>query len=328
MTEATTATARPTGDAAAAPPAGQNAPRPAVPGIKRRPFWELPVVGLVVGLPPLAVLAAIPLSWSRGGVSALDLVLLVGFYVFTAHGITIGFHRLFTHGSFVANRPLKITLAILGSMALQGPVIRWVADHRKHHAYADAEGDPHSPWRYGESIGGLLRGFVHAHIGWLFEREQASTRRWAPDLIADPDLVKIHRAFPFIALYSLGLPALIGGLVTMSWSGALTALLWGGFIRIFLVHHTTWSVNSICHILGDRPFETRDKATNFWPLAIFSMGESWHNLHHADPKCARHGVERGQLDSSARLIRWFELAGWASSVRWPDAKRLDRRRIA
>ena len=311
MTEATTATAA----------------RPAVQGIKRRPAWELPIVALTVGLPPLAVLAAIPLAWGRG-VSAVDVALLVGFYVFTAHGITIGFHRLFTHGSFVANRPLRITLAILGSMALQGPVIRWVADHRKHHAYADAEGDPHSPWRYGESVGGLLRGFVHAHIGWLFDREQASTRRWAPDLVADKDMIWIHRAFPFIALYSLALPALIGGLATMSLAGALSGLIWGGFIRIFLVHHTTWSVNSICHILGERPFETRDKATNFWPLAILSMGESWHNLHHADPKCARHGVERGQLDSSARLIRWFELAGWASNVRWPDAKRLDRRRIA
>ncbi len=299
------------------------APRAVAPGIKRRPGWELPVVGLVVGLPPLAVVAAIPIAWGRG-VTALDLALLVAFYVFTAFGITVGFHRLFTHGSFVANRPLRITLAIAGSMALQGPVIRWVADHRKHHAYADAEGDPHSPWRYGESVTGLLRGFVHAHVGWLFEREQASTRRWAPDLVADRDLVFLHRAFPVLALGSLALPALLGGLLTMSWSGALTALLWGGFVRIFLVHHVTWSVNSICHIIGDRPYSTRDKATNFWPLAIFSMGESWHNLHHADPKCARHGVERGQIDSSARLIRWFELAGWATQVRWPDAKRLDR----
>ena len=311
MTEATTATA--------------PAPRTAVPGVKRRPVWEIPVVALVVGLPPLAILVAIPLAWGRG-VSLLDLVLLVGFFALTGHGVTIGFHRLFTHGSFTAVRWLRITLAIAGSMALQGPVIRWVADHRKHHAYADAEGDPHSPWRYGDSVTGLLRGFWHAHVGWLFEREQASTRRWAPDLVADRDMVRIHRAFPLIALGSLALPALIGGLLTMSIDGALTALLWGGFVRIFLVHHTTWSVNSICHIIGDRPFSTRDKATNFWPLAISSMGESWHNLHHADPKCARHGVERGQLDSSARLIRWFELAGWVSEVRWPDEKRLDRRR--
>jgi stearoyl-CoA desaturase (delta-9 desaturase) len=279
----------------------------------------------VVGLPPLAVLAAIPLAWGRG-VSLLDLVLLVGFFAFTGHGITIGFHRLFTHGSFTAVRPLRIALAIAGSMALQGPVIRWVADHRKHHAYADAEGDPHSPWRYGESLRGLLRGFWHAHMGWLFDREQASTRRWAPDLVADRDLVRIHRAFPAIALASLGVPALIGGLATMSLWGAFTALIWGGFVRIFLVHHVTWSVNSICHIVGERPFTTRDKATNVWPLAIVSFGESWHNLHHADPKCARHGVDRGQLDSSARLIRWFELAGWARDVRWPEQRRLDRRR--
>jgi stearoyl-CoA desaturase (delta-9 desaturase) len=303
------------------------ASRPPVPATKHRPSWELPVVGLVVGLPPVAVLAAIPLAWGRG-VALLDLALLVGFYLFTTLGITIGFHRLFTHGSFTANRPLRIVAAIAGSMALQGPVIRWVADHRKHHAYADADGDPHSPWRYGESVGGLLRGFVHAHIGWLFEREQASARRWAPDLVADRDMVVLHRAFPLIALASIGLPALIGGLATMSWFGALTAMLWGGFVRLFLVHHVTWSVNSICHIVGERPFDTRDKATNFWPLAIFSMGESWHNLHHADPKCARHGVDKGQLDPSARLIRWFELAGWARDVRWPEERRISRRRIA
>jgi stearoyl-CoA desaturase (delta-9 desaturase) len=301
--------------------------RAAAAGTKHRPAWELPVVGLVVGLPPASLLVAIPLAWGHG-VRALDLVLVAVFYVATGLGITVGFHRMFTHGSFAANRPLKIALAVAGSMAMQGPVIRWVADHRKHHAYADADGDPHSPWRYGESVTGLLRGFFHAHMGWLFEREQASTRRWAPDLVADRDLVWIHRLFPVIALASLGLPALIGGLVTLSWAGAATGLLWGGFVRIFLIHHVTWSVNSICHIVGERPFETRDKATNFWPLAIFSFGESWHNLHHADPKCARHGVDRGQLDPSARVIRWFEQAGWAMNVRWPEAQRIDRRRKA
>jgi stearoyl-CoA desaturase (delta-9 desaturase) len=298
-----------------------------VPTTKRRAAWEVPVVALVVGLPPLALAAAIPLAWGRG-VSWLDLGLLLAFYLITTLGVTVGFHRLFTHGSFVANRPLRIVLAIAGSLALQGPVIRWVADHRKHHAYSDAEGDPHSPWRYGESVSGLLRGFVHAHIGWLFAREQARSRRWAPDLVADPDMMRIQKLFPLIAYASLAVPALIGGLATMSWFGALTAMLWGGFVRIFLVHHVTWSVNSICHIVGERPFETRDKATNFWPLAIFSMGESWHNLHHADPKCARHGVDRGQLDPSARLIRWFELAGWATDVKWPETKRIERHRIA
>ncbi|MCW2501826.1 MAG: stearoyl-CoA 9-desaturase [Actinomycetia bacterium] len=294
-------------------------------GTKQRPGWELPVVGLTVALPPAALLVAIPLAWGHG-VAVTDLVLLLVLYVVSGLGITVGFHRLFTHGSFTANRPLRIALAVAGSMALQGPVIRWVADHRKHHAFADAEGDPHSPWRYGESPAGLIRGFWHAHMGWLFEREQASTRRWAPDLIADRDLVWVHRLFPVIAVGSLALPGVIGGLVSMSWFGFLTGMLWGGFVRVFLIHHVTWSVNSICHIVGERPFETRDKATNFWPLAIFSFGESWHNLHHADPKCARHGVDRGQLDSSARVIRWFEQAGWATNVRWPDDHRIERRR--
>jgi stearoyl-CoA desaturase (delta-9 desaturase) len=308
----------------ATPPAERRAPAA---GTKHRPAWELPVVGLVVALPPASLLVAIPLAWGHG-VRALDLVLVTVLYLLTGLGITVGFHRMFTHGSFAANRPLKIALAVAGSMAMQGPVIRWVADHRKHHAYADADGDPHSPWRYGESVTGLLRGFFHAHMGWLFEREQASTRRWAPDLVADRDLVWIHRLFPVIALASLGLPALIGGLATASWAGAATGLLWGGFVRIFLIHHVTWSVNSICHIVGERPFETRDKATNFWPLALFSFGESWHNLHHADPKCARHGVDRGQLDPSARVIRWFEQAGWATNVRWPQSERIERHRKA
>jgi len=172
----------------------------------------------------------------------------------------------------------------------------------------------------------LTKGLYWAHTGWLFQREQAVKGMYAPDLLADRDLVLIHRLFPlWVALSVLGPPA-IAFAITGSLAAAGSALLWASAVRIFLLHHVTFAINSVCHVAGRRPFRTRDKSTNFWPLALLSMGESWHNLHHADPTCARHGVQRGQIDSSARLIRWFELAGWARDVRWPKEARLAARR--
>ena len=168
-----------------------------------------------------------------------------------------------------------------------------MADHRRHHAFSDREGDPHSPWLYGRSPFALARGFWHAHLGWLFGRNKTNVARF-------------------------------GGLVTWSWWGALTAFLWAGLARISLQHHVTWSVNSICHMIGSRPFANRDRSANFWPLALLSMGESWHNSHHADPTCARHGVLPGQIDVSARIIWIFEKFGWATRVRWPAPLRLAR----
>jgi stearoyl-CoA desaturase (Delta-9 desaturase) len=214
---------------------------------------------------------------------------------------------------------------VTGSMALQGPIINWVADHRRHHAYADREGDPHSPWLFGTSATALAKGFWHAHMGWIFQREQTNATRFAPDLLADADIQRVNRLFPTLTVVSLLAPALAGGLITWSWWGALTAFFWAGLVRVAVLHHVTWSVNSICHMIGDRPFTARDKSANFWPLAIFSMGESWHNSHHADPTCARHGVRRGQIDISARLIRIFEKLGWATKVRWPRQERLARK---
>ena len=264
------------------------------------------------------------------GLSWVDITLAVVFYAISGHGITVGFHRYFTHGSFKANRPLRIALAIAGSLAIQGPVTRWVADHRRHHAFSDEEGDPHSPWRYGESFRGLSKGLFHAHIGWLFDVEQTDQKRFAPDLLADKDIAKVARFFPAIVAFSLLAPAVLGGLITMSWMGALTAFFWASIIRIGLLHHVTWSINSICHTWGNRPFVTKDRAVNVWWLAAISMGESWHNLHHADPTCARHGVDKGQIDSSARVIAAFEKLGWAHDVRWPEARAARRpsRRLA
>ena len=194
-------------------------------------------------------------------------------------------------------------------MAIEGPVIRWVADHRKHHAFSDRQGDPHSPWRYGETVPALVKGLWWAHAGWLFDREHTPRDKYAPDLMADRDLVRVEKAFPAIVLFSTLAPAVIGGLWSMSWQGALTAFFWASLLRIGLLHHVTWSINSICHAIGERPFHSRDRSANVWWLAVLSMGESWHNLHHADPTCARHGVDRGQLDSSARLIWAVRTAG-------------------
>jgi len=280
---------------------------------------------IFVVVPFLAVLAAGFVAWGWG-LRWSDVVLTVAFFSLTAHGITIGFHRYFTHGSFKARRPLRIALAIVGSLAIEGPLIRWVADHRRHHAYSDAAGDPHSPWRYGEGFWALLKGLGWAHVGWMYDVEQTSRQKFAPDLLNDPDLVRVSDAFPSLVAVSVLAPALLGGLLTWSWQGALSALFWASFVRIALVHHVTWSINSVCHVWGKHPFKARDHSGNVAWLALFSGGESWHNLHHADPTCARHGVLPGQLDTSARIIRWFEQFGWASDVRWPKPERLAARR--
>lgn len=283
------------------------------------------LVAVFTGVPFLALIAAVPLAWGSF-LGWTDVALAAVFYVLTAGGITVGYHRYFTHGSFKAKRPLKIFLALAGSMAIQGPVITWVADHRRHHKHSDKEFDPHSPWRFGNDWKALLKGLVWAHYGWLFDAEQTSKPRFAKDLLNDRDLTRIHRLFPAMVAVSFLLPAVLGGLITMSWTGFLTALFWAGFVRITLVHHVTWSINSICHTFGKEDFEVRDKSRNVWWLAIPSLGESWHNLHHSDPTCARHGVLKGQIDISARIIQGFEKAGWAYDVRWPNDERLAARR--
>ena len=284
---------------------------------------EHSLVHVFILVPFLALVAAVPLGWGWG-LTWLDIELAAGFYVVTGLAITVGFHRHFTHGAFKAARPLRIALAAAGIMAVQGPVTEWVADHRRHHAFSDRDGDPHSPWRYGTSPAALTKGFWHAHLGWIFDRGKTNLDRFAPDLVADRDIAAVDRLFVLWTVLTLGLPPLLGGLITWSWWGAVTALFWAGLVRISLLHHITWSVNSVCHMIGKRPFASRDKAANFWPLAILSFGESWHNSHHADPTCARHGVLPRQLDISARVIRIFEKLGWVWDVRWPTPQRLTR----
>jgi stearoyl-CoA desaturase (delta-9 desaturase) len=277
-------------------------------------------------IPFAALVAALPLAWGWG-LNWIDLGLAAAFYVIATLGVTVGYHRYFTHGAFKAPRPLRVALAIAGSMAVQGSVIFWVASHRRHHAFADRDGDPHSPWLFGTSPAALVRGFWHAHMGWMFQREVTNYERFAPDLVADNDLRVVNRYFWLWITLSLALPAALGGLLSWSWWGAVTGFFWAGLVRTAFLHHVTWSVNSICHMVGNRPFASRDKAANFWPLAILSMGESWHNSHHADPTCARHGVLRGQVDVSARVIWMFEKVRWARDVRWPKQERLAAKRV-
>jgi stearoyl-CoA desaturase (Delta-9 desaturase) len=282
-----------------------------------------------VVIPFAATIAAIVLLWNSF-VSWTDLAILLVMYLVTGYGVTVGFHRLLTHRSFQVSKPVEYAFAVLGSMAVQGPVIGWVADHRKHHAHADEEGDPHSPHvGHGDGPGAVLRGLWHAHVGWLLEHQGQSGKQYARDLYEDRGMRIINRRFPLLVLASLLIPALAGWLLTGTLLGAATGLLWGGLVRIFLVHHVTWSVNSVCHFLGQRRFETEDQSTNVFWLALPSFGESWHHNHHAFPRSAVHGLRRWELDPSAALIWVLEKLGIARNVvRITPERQRERERVA
>lgn len=267
----------------------------------------VPLLGLLAGIGWLAV---------GGRVGFLDAGLAVGLYLVSGHGVTVGYHRLFTHHSFRAAPWLRVALAVAGSLALEGGVVSWVANHRLHHRRSDRPGDPHSPYRYGTSGWALVRGMAWAHTAWLFRAPAADVDRYARDLRADPVLSVVDRLFPLLAVVSIMLPFGIGWAVTSSLAAGGWALLWAGAVRITVLHHVTWSVNSLCHVLGVRPNQTRDRSANVSALALLSMGESWHNHHHAFPSSARHGLGPREVDSSARLIWLLERAGWATEVRW------------
>jgi stearoyl-CoA desaturase (Delta-9 desaturase) len=272
----------------------------------------------LVALPFVGLLLAGWLMWGRA-FYVTDLVLAVVFYVVTGLGVTIGFHRGLTHRSYRMGRPLLVAAVLAGSMAFEGGVIDWVATHRRHHAFTDRPGDPHSPYRYGTSLGAQIRGLAHAHMGWFLANDPTPAEHYAPDLLRDPVIRRVDRAFPWLCVASLALPLGLGAALTGSLRGGLTAFVWAGLARVALLQHVTWSVNSLCHLVGERPYATRrfDRATNLWPLAVISFGESWHNGHHADPGCARHGRGRWQLDPTAAVIGGLERLGWVSDVRWP-----------
>jgi stearoyl-CoA desaturase (delta-9 desaturase) len=267
------------------------------------------LAGVIV--PFVAFVVALILLWNRA-VGPLDLGILAFMYLISGIGVTVGFHRLLTHRAFETHRPLKYAFAVLGSLSVQGPVITWVADHRKHHAHTDEEGDPHSP-HVGHGSG--LRGLLHAHMGWLMNNMgRAQRRRYAPELTEDAGMRRINRSFELIVLAGLAIPFALGYLLGGTLTAALTALLWGGFVRIFLLHHVTWSINSVCHFFGRRRFATEDQSTNVFWLALPSLGESWHHNHHAFPRSAQQGLRRWELDPSGALIALLERFGLAWNV--------------
>ncbi len=281
------------------------------------------ITGLIVIAPLLALVAAVGIFWHHG-IGWFDLGLAVALYVITGLGISLGFHRLFTHRAFRAKRGLRIALAVAGSMAAEGSLISWTALHRRHHVFADRAGDPHSPWTVSEGGFRRLRGLFHAQVGWLFSAAQPRPSRWSKDLLADRDVVVISNLAPLWMVLSLALPFAIGWAVTQSIAGALLALLWAGAVRMVLLHHVTWSVNSLGHVFGKHPYKSNDHSGNIGWLSIVSFGDSWHNSHHAFPALARHGCDWGQPDPSAAVLKVFERLGWATHVRWSTPASLAR----
>ncbi len=276
----------------------------------------VPLIGLVVAI---VMLWGVAFNW-------VYLAILVGMYLATGLGITVGFHRLFTHQSFKTSRPMTALLAILGSMAVEGPVLHWVAVHRRHHQHSDDHEDPHSPHTHGDGVIAFFRGFWYSHVGWIIERKYSGLSRYVPDLQKDKLVSQMSALFPLWVLLGLLLPAALGGLLTMSWLGVLLGFIWGGLVRVFLVHHVTWSINSVCHIWGSRPFRSHDESRNNAILGVLAFGEGWHNNHHAFPTSARHGLSWWQFDMSYLVIRTMVLCRLASDMRVPSPERIEAKR--
>ena len=281
-------------------------------------------IGNILGvfLPVCGLALAVVLLWNRF-VGAEALAIMAVMYVLTGIGVTVGLHRLLAHRAFEAPPAVRGTLAVLGTMAMQGPVIRWVTNHRKHHAYTDEEGDPHSPHltRHRGVVGAAV-GLWHSHVGWIFERERAPYERFARDLLKDPVILFVDRTVLVWVALGLALPCAVGFLLTGTVGGAAIALLWGGAVRIFLVHHVTFAINSLCHFVGRRRFDTDDHSRNVFWLAPLSMGEAWHNNHHAFPTSAFHGLRRRELDVGGWVIRGLEAVGLARNVQRVSPERL------
>jgi stearoyl-CoA desaturase (Delta-9 desaturase) len=288
-------------------------------------IWQRVSIVVMSVLPIAGVVLAMWGLWGTA-ISGVDVALFAAFYAFTALGITVGFHRLLTHQSFRAPTAVRVLFAVAGSMAIQGSVIDWVATHRRHHAYSDRAGDPHSPHvdmqggRYG-----LLKGLWYGHMGWMFSPDATVQKAWAPDLLRDEPIRRVSAAFPALLVATFALPALLGGLITGSIAGAVSALIWAGLVRMFVLHHVTWSINSICHVFGTRPFESHDEARNNPVMALLGFGEGWHNGHHAFPASARHGIRWWEFDASWLVIRGLSLLGLASNVKSPTATQIERR---
>jgi len=285
------------------------------------------LTGMITVVP---ILALGLVGWQVWGdwLGISDLIVFGIMYAITGLGITVGFHRLFTHRSFKTGPAVRGVLAASGSMAIEGPIISWVADHRKHHAFSDREGDPHSPHvDHGHGLKGALRGLVHAHVGWLFIHTQRGNKeRYAPDLLRDPVVKWVNDTFFLWAVAGFLLAFALGFAIGGSWQAGMTGMLWGGLVRMLVLHHATYSINSLCHFFGRRPFETGDESRNLAWLAPLTFGEAWHNGHHAFPTSARHGLDRWQLDISAGVITLLEKVGLAWDVVRVDPEKLAAKR--
>jgi stearoyl-CoA desaturase (delta-9 desaturase) len=284
----------------------------------------LSVVGPIAGL-----VTAMALLWHRGPASIgwPEVVAMIGMYTLCGFGVTIGYHRLYTHRSFETNRTIRTILAICASMAAQGALIRWCATHRRHHQQADKHGDPHSPHVHGDTSFDFLRGMWHAHMGWLFHRDAPDTARSIPDLLADPMLVLVDRLYFPLVFLGILIPGAFVGVVTHTWYGFFSGMIWGGVMRICLLQHVTWSINSVCHVWGRRPYRSGDESANNWLFGLLALGEGWHNNHHAFPTSARQGLRWYQFDSSWLVIRALALLGLVKNIRTPSAAALEAKRV-
>lgn len=306
-------------------PRGQPKPAAGQP-VARPPSQRAHTItmALAVSVPFAGTMAAIALAWIYGMMDWIYLGMLLCGWLLTGLGITVGFHRLLAHRSFTTFRWLRAFWTILGACAVQGSPLVWCAIHRKHHELSDRPGDPHSPHLHGQHWWGIIKGFVHAHVGWLFHRYWLTVdlKRYVPDLLKDRLLVWVDRCYVVWMLLSISLPAGLGYLWSESWKGALLGGLWGGLVRVFLVHHITWSINSICHLFGTRDFRSADHSRNNLICGILGLGEGWHNNHHAFPSSARHGLKWWQLDISWLVILAMQRLGLAWDVRLPGEREL------
>jgi stearoyl-CoA desaturase (delta-9 desaturase) len=282
------------------------------------------VAVLTAVITPFFGLIAAIISFWGWGFRWSDLALLLVMYVLTVLGVTVGFHRLFTHRAFETNKAVQFVFAVLGSMAVQGPLLQWVAMHRRHHQHSDHAEDPHSPHHQGDGVWGVVRGLWHAHLGWMFEPKPPDLQRYVKDLRQSKLLRAVSALFPLWVAVGLVIPTALGWLLTGTLGGAWTGFIWGGLVRILFVHHVTWSVNSVCHVWGRQPFESHDQSRNNALFGIFGLGEGWHNTHHAFPTSARHGLRWWQIDISYWVIRGLESAGLAWNIKLPSRAAIAR----
>ncbi|GAA1854526.1 acyl-CoA desaturase [Pseudonocardia ailaonensis] len=287
--------------------------------LQRRHFLLFDVAPILGTAAAVAFLWVHPFGWTEAG-------LLVGFWLLTGLGVTVGYHRLFTHRTFKAAPSVEVALAVLGSMAGQGAVISWVALHRRHHEFSDREGDPHSPNLSGGGFVGAVKGLAHSHFLWMRRHEYPNVVHYAPDLIKNRRLVRVARLYYWWVALGLAVPALIGGLVDLSWQGAVSGLLWGGLVRIFVLEHIVWAINSGLHMVGTRPYESRENSRNGGIFALLTLGESWHNNHHAFPESPSFGLDWYRLDPGFWLIRALQTGGLASDLKTPSPERRQARR--